>query len=221
MTTATGVINSGEFDLRGYDVVRTQFFASANTMSVSFSQRGIRFSSACIRKFTPTEYIEFQVNPFTLQIAVRPCSEQYKSKMRWARVYADSISVRPISGSAFLKTLYELFGWNIELKYRLRGEVLQYGSEAVALFDTRTPEIFTSRYDVEMPWAIGFGDDYYSYKMSRLPGSSIKDLFMEYDNEPELQPTAQDDADDNTLRLIEKMQTEGGRYSDASTDILT
>lgn len=213
-------VNIGEFDLWGYEVIRAQFFASASMTSVSFSRNGIRFSNACIRKFSPTEYIEFQVNPFTLQIAVLPCSEQHKPKMRWARIYADSISVRPIYGSAFLETLYELFDWNIELRYRLRGEVLQYGDKTVALFDTQTPEIFTSRYDMRMPWAAGFGDEYYNYKTSRLPETSISDYFSEYNNEPELQPTAQEDASDHILKLIEKMQMEG-RCADASTDILT
>ena len=213
-------LNSGDFDLRGYDVIRTQYFATASMTSVSLSQNGIRFSSACIRKLARTEYIDLQVHPFNQQIAVLPCSEQHKPKMRWAKICADGISVRAIGGSAFMETLYELFDWDIEFRYRLRGEVLQYGNNTVALFDTQTPEVFTSRYDKTMPWAIGFGDDYYSYKKARLPEQSIMDSFSEYDNEPDLQPTAQAVADENIRMLIEQMQTEG-RYSDASTDILT
>jgi len=140
--------------------------------------------------------------------------------MCWARIYANGISVRTISGSAFLKTLYELFDWNFEMRYRLRGEVLHFGAETVALFDARTPEIYTSRYDMTMPWSKGFGEDYYSYRRSRLPDTSIIDNFSDYDNEPEIQPTAQEVADDNIRLLIEKMQNEG-RYSDAPTDILS
>ena len=218
--TAILKLKNGDFDLRGYEVVRTQFFASASMTSVSFSKNGIRFSNACIRKFARTEYIELQIHPYNQQIVVLPCSEQHKTKMCWARIYSDRISVRTISGSAFLKTLYELFDWDIEMRYRLRGEVLHYGEKMMALFDVKTPEIFTSRYEMTMPWTTGFGENYYNYRKSRLPEASIMDLFSEYDNEPELQPTAQEIADDNIRLLIEKMQKEG-RYSNVSADILS
>jgi hypothetical protein len=56
-----------------------------------------------------------------------------------------------------------------------------------------------------MPWATGFGDDYYSYRTSRLPESSISGFFSEYDNEPELHPTTQEDADEHIRKIIEKM----------------
>ena len=214
------ILKSGEFDLRKYEVVRTQFFASANMTSVSISQSGIRFSSGCIRKFVQTEYVELQVHPYTKQIAVLPCLEQHKNKMCWARIYADSISVRLISGSAFLSTLYELFDWDPDKRYRLRGEIIRDENSAIALFDTNMPEIFTSRYEMTMPWATGFGEDYCNYKNSQLPEVPTRNTFSEYSNEPELQPTAQENAVDNVRVLIEKMQ-KGGRYSDAVTDILS
>jgi len=214
------ILKCGEFDLRKYEVVRTQFFASANMTSVSISKSGIRFSSGCIRKFVQTEYVELQVHPYTKQIAVLPCSEQHKNKMCWARIYADGISVRLISGSAFLSTLYELFEWDPDKRYRLRGEIIRDENGAIALFDTHTPEIFTSRYEMTMPWATGFGEDFYAYKSSQPPEVPIADTFLEYSNEPELQPTAQENAVDNVRALIEKMQKDR-RCLCADADILS
>ena len=211
-------IRCGEFDLRGYEVVRTQFFASASMTSVSFSKYGIRFSSACIQKFGKTEYVEIKVHPFNQSIAVLPCSEYEKNKMCWARVYADGISVRTISASAFLNTLYELFGWDTDKRYRLRGEIIQADNEMMAVFDAQTPEIFASRHDMTMPWATGFGNDYYRYRESQMSEPSPTYSFSEYDNEPELQPTTQETAEENIRLLVEKMQ-KYGRYSNDSTDI--
>ena len=213
------IIKSGDFDLRGYEVVRAQSFASANMTSVSFSKNGIRFSSACIRKFVKTEYIDLQVHPFTHEIAVIPRMEQNKPKMCWARVYADGISVRTMNASAYLKTLYELFGWDMDMRYRLRGEVIQDGKNTIALFDARRPEIFISRYDMEMPWAIGFGDDYYEYRELQNRDEFMGDSYLEYDSDPDLQPTSQEEAGENIQQLIEKLERDG-RYSGASTDIL-
>ena len=105
-----------------------------------------------------------------------------------------------------MKTLYELFSWDGDKRYRLRGEVVQTAREMMALFDARTPEIFTSRYDMTMPWATGFGEEYYCYGEPRSPNVSIVDAFTEYDNEPELQPTTPEAANDNIQLLMVKMQ---------------
>lgn len=206
--------------MRGYEVVRTQSFVSASMTSVSLSKNGIRFSNACIRQFVNTEYIEMQIHPLTHEIAVLPRSEHHKPKMRWARVYADGISVRTISASAFLETLYEIFGWNTDKRYRLRGEIVKNESGVMAFFNARNPEIFTSRYDMEIPWATGFGDDYYRCREAQNREDLIVDSFSEYSNDPGLQPTTQEEADENIQMLMEQMQKDG-RHSDADTDILS
>ena len=97
------------YSFHNYEIVSTQFFASANMTSVSISPNGIRFSVACIRKLPKTEYIELKVHPHNHTLAVVPCSEKEKQKMCWARLCDDTVSVRVISGRAFLQTLYELF----------------------------------------------------------------------------------------------------------------
>jgi len=199
-------IKSGEFDLWGYEVVRTQFFGSASIMSASFSQHGIRFSNACIRKFNVHEHIELLVHPDSNLIAVRPCPKDFKYALRWASINGDGFSTRLMSGGAYLGTIFELFNWEADKRYRLRGEVFQTDRGIMALFDVRMPEIFTSRYEMTMPWATGFGEKYYSYKVSRLPEASITDAFSEYSNEPDLLPTAPDIASDNVRLLVEEMQ---------------
>ena len=214
------IAKSGDFDLRGYEIVRAQSFASASMTSVSFSNNGIRFSSACIRKLAQTEYVELKIHPFTHEIAVLPCSEQFRQKMRWARIYADCISARTISASAYLKTLYEIFGWDMDKRYRLRGEVVHNAGSVMAIFDARKPEIFTSRCDMTMLWATGFGDDYYGYRESQNRAPLTNDNVSEYDNDPDLHPTTQEKADD-IIRMITNKLYRDTRYSDASTDILS
>ena len=139
------VIKRGDIDFRGYEVVRTQFFTDANMISVTFSPKCIRFSSACVRQFGNVEHIDLLVQPFDSFIAVRPCPAEYKNAMYWAKVRGGKISIRAISGTAFLGTLYELFDWQPSRKYRLRGEVVQLENERIALFDTRETEIIVSR----------------------------------------------------------------------------
>jgi len=194
-------------DFFGTKIIRTQFFASASMTSMSISSRGIRFSVACVRKFPETEYIELKVHPHEQMLAIVPCTERHKNKMRWAKIQDDGISVRAISAGAFLDTLYELFDWETEKRYRLRGDILKNEKEIAAIFDVRTPEIFSSRYEFEMPWATSFGEDFSAYKNSRPDDAKIKSKFYEFDKEPDLRPTSQKSAEKNIRELMQKMQS--------------
>jgi len=192
--------------MHGYQIVRTQFFASASKTSMSISPRGIRFSAACIRKFPETEYIEVKVHPFTSMLAIVPCNVRHKNKMRWAKILDDSISARTMSARAFLGILYELFGWDEKMRYRLRGEIVGNGKDMYAIFDANTPEIFTSRHDYGMPWATSFGEDFHLYKTSRSETIEMPYTFSEYNNEPDLRPSSQKVAKQHVKAMIEKMQ---------------
>ena len=194
------------YGMNDYQIIRTQFFASASKTSMSISPRGIRFSTACIRKFPETEYIEVKVHPFTSMLAIIPCNERHKNKMRWASLCDNTVSIRAISAGAFLNTLYELFDWDTEKRYRLRGEIVGNGKNMYALFDANIPEIFASRYDFEMPWATSFGEDFHLYKSSRSEAIEMSYTFSEYNNEPDLRPSSQKVAKQHVKALIEKIQ---------------
>ena len=193
------------YDLQNYEIIRTQFFASANMTSVSISPNGIRFSVACIRKLAKSEYIEIQVHPHKHMLAVIPIYDRYKYKICWARFLGDTISVRAINAKAFLDMLYELFGWDIEKRYRLRGEIVRHGKDAVALFDASAPEIFYSRYNFEMPWTTGFGEKFNINKNAYADSELIMGASSEYNSHPDLQPTSQKIASKNIQTLIDKM----------------
>ena len=45
-------VKSGEFDLRGYEIARSQFFDSTDRITVTFGQGDIRFSAPAVRKLT-------------------------------------------------------------------------------------------------------------------------------------------------------------------------
>ena len=130
-----------------------------------------------------------------------------------------TISVRIISGGAFLETLYELFGWDNKKRYRLRGEIVRHDNESMALFNVRTPEIFSSRYDFEMPWATSFGENFHIHNQTRPNGVLMAGTFSEYNSEPDLQPTSQKVANRNIRVLLDKMHN--GSEHNASTNILS
>lgn len=138
------VVQDGELDLRNFQVVHTQFFDTSQKKCITFSTENMWFSSDCIRKFNNAMTVEILINPIKKVLAVRPCAKDYRNGVRWAKIEGDKYMQRQISGAAFLKTLYEIFGWDKDCRYRVRGVRRQKGDESVMLFDMNETEIFIS-----------------------------------------------------------------------------
>ena len=135
----------GEFDLRGFEVARAQFFDTPDRMCVTFSDRELKFSSACIKKLGEQQYIELLVHPLKRSLVVRTCSPKAKNAFRWAKMDNRGVIVpRGIAGSAFIKTLYKIFGWDSQYKYRIRGIRKQKDDLSIITFDTQEVEVFLS-----------------------------------------------------------------------------
>lgn len=182
---------SGDFDLRNFEVARSQFFDTANKICITFSLENIQFSTECVRKFEKVLYVEMLVNPNEKLFAVRPCSENMRNVVQWAKSDNNLYRSRNISCAACINTLYELFDWNPAHKYRVRGIRRQKGDEVLIIFDMSETEIFISQSDkspnerlpedlkpftngqnkdiVAYPhtWANTFGNNYYIQAQAR------------------------------------------------------
>jgi DNA invertase Pin-like site-specific DNA recombinase len=135
-------VQLGDFDLRGYEVVRSQFFNTSDKKCITFSNTHLWFGIECLRKFQSTLYVEILINSTEHLLAVRPCAKDNRNAIRWSKIMGDQYLPRPIPGTAFLKTLYELFRWDTDCRYRVRGIRRQKGDEAVLIFDMHETEVF-------------------------------------------------------------------------------
>lgn len=140
----------GDFDLRGYEIARSQFFDTARKICVTFSVDGIVFSTECIRKFDKALFIEMLVHPNEHLLVVRPCAKETRNAVRWANLNEDHYSSRTVSCAAYIKTLYELFGWKSGCKYRVRGIYRQKDNEAVVIFNMKETEIFIPQESLDL-----------------------------------------------------------------------
>lgn len=183
---------SGDFDFRGYEVARAQFFEAGGNACMTFSGKGISFNTLCVRKLGKTEHVQLLIHPVKKLIAIRSALKQDKNSFRWSRTDQEGKLVpKSIAGTAFIGTLFELFGWNTEYKYRLSGIRKQNGKDVALIFDGRETEVFVpetavlekitngentsidENTELLMPstrktiraypsdWAEGFGADYY------------------------------------------------------------
>ena len=133
---------SGDFDLRGYEIARSQFFDIVRKPSVTFSMNELKFGVECIRKMDNIPYVELLLYPDEYLLAVRPAAKENRNAVRWTVLKETVFHPRIISGAAFVKTIYEIFGWKEDCRYRVRGIRKQNGDETVYLFDMRETEVF-------------------------------------------------------------------------------
>lgn len=143
-------VQSGDFDLRKFEVARSQFFDTVQKICVTVSIENIQFSTDCVRKFDKALYVEMLVNPNENLFAVRPCSKDVRNAVQWANVNNGLYCSRKISGAAYIKTLYELFGWNLDYKYRVRGIRRQKNDETLIIFNMNETEIFISQRELNL-----------------------------------------------------------------------
>ena len=139
-------VKSGDFDLRGFEIARSQFFDSIEKICVTFSIKSVKFSKACLQKLGNVQFIEMLVHPAEHLVAVRPAAKDDRNAIRWGKSdEKDGCEPRIITGVAFLRTVYSLFGWEEEYRYRIQGVRRHKNMESVILFDMKETEVFMPR----------------------------------------------------------------------------
>lgn len=131
----------GEFDFRGYEIARSQFFNTSGKCFMTISNKYIQFSSGCIYKLNKISYIEMFIFPKKHLFAIRPSDKNRKNSVKWAKLTNGIIASKSIGGTAFLPTIYKLLEWNLSWKYRIQGTYYCHDNVPVIIFDMDDMEI--------------------------------------------------------------------------------
>ena len=139
-------VEAGDFDLRGFEVTRSEFFESIRQPHAIFYQKRIKFSTSCVRKFGNNVYVEMLINPIKRQFAIRPTTKQNGNSVVFAKLSEGKYIPKDVPAAAFTDTLYSLFGWNTDYKYRILGSLYEYDDEIAYIFETVNSEAFFKPY---------------------------------------------------------------------------
>lgn len=136
-------VEPGDFDFSGYEIARLDFFDTANTPSVTFYDRTIKFSAECTNRLQSDGRVELLVHPTERKFAVRRAAKGNRNAVVWCQPY-DGKRNRPknIACAAYFETLYSLFGWNPQHKYKVYGSLVKNGEEEVYIFNTADAYMF-------------------------------------------------------------------------------
>ena len=236
-------VQSGDFDLRGYEIARSQFFDSTDRITVTFSQGDIRFSCPAVRKLEST-LVELLMHPQKQILAVRTAGKECRNAMQWSKKKSGISFPRGISGTAFLCTLYSLLGWKDDCRYRITGIKRGKGNDAILLFNLTEPEIFipndtvsslpesdtsvkpftdSNRRNVRAyppDWADTFGSNYYSHAQAQELAGFGKGMEPDISHasviykDSDIQVTSKDDIERNIEQIMSDMKENTDEHTD-------
>ena len=134
---------AGEFDLRGFEIAQLDYFDSRSTPSVTLEEGSVKFSIDCIRKMQSDDlYVELLIHPTERRIAVRPTTKENRNGILWARMEGGQKVSRCIAGAAFIGTVFSLFGWNTDHRYRMNGTLYRNGMEDTFIFSANNAGVY-------------------------------------------------------------------------------
>ena len=236
-------VQSGDFDLRGYEIARSQFFDSTDRITVTFSQGDIRFSCLAVRRLEST-LVELLMHPQKRILAVRTAGKECRNAMQWSKKKSGISFPRGISGTAFLPTMYSLLGWKDDCRYRITGIKRGKGNDAILLFNLTEPEIFipndtvsslpesdtsvkpftdSNRRNVRAyppDWADTFGSNYYSHAQAQELAGFGKGMEPDISHasiiykDNDIQVTSKDDIERNIEQIMSDMKENIDEHTD-------
>ncbi|MCH5186219.1 MAG: recombinase family protein, partial [Oscillospiraceae bacterium] len=136
---------AGDFDLRGFEITRSEFFENTRNPNICFYHKKIKFNTACVRKFDKNN-IELLINPISRKFAIRPTTPDNRNGVIFSKLDRGKYFPKDISTAAFSETVYSLFGWNTDYKYRVLGSLYEHDGEIAYIFDMKDSEAYFKTY---------------------------------------------------------------------------
>ena len=116
-------VDAGDFDLRGFEVARSELFNTLYYPSITFADNTVKLNTECVRRFGDKNFIEMLVNPIDRRFAIRATNKDNRAGVYCSKVKSGVFYPRDIPAAAYTHTLFSLFGWNTDYKYRVIGSL--------------------------------------------------------------------------------------------------
>jgi DNA invertase Pin-like site-specific DNA recombinase len=182
-------LEKGNIDLRGYELVRSQFMSPLGRISVSISPIKMVFSKSALIKLPNVKKIEILVSPIQKLIAIRKAESNSRYSLEWSKHTEKGVQPKVISGAAFIPTLYKLFSWNTDVQYKINGAAYKFEDDTILIFCIDDATLYIDKNDFNdsdsdgvyvtekatnrrrrritaypKEWADSFGEEYYRCK---------------------------------------------------------
>ena len=139
-------VSEGDFDLRGFEIVRSEMFDGKLQPWANFRDNSIKFGCSVVRKFGDKNYVELLINPLKRKFAIRTTDRCNRNGVVISKKEKGMWVPREFAITAFGDTLFSLFDWKTDYRYRALGHSFENGDELVYIFDVADAEAFVRPY---------------------------------------------------------------------------
>lgn len=199
----TLAVEAGDFDMRGFEITRQEFFDNVSKPMIAFSNESLRVSQNIADRLGINNFVEMLVNPVERKFAIRTTNKNNKLGVYISTPTPTKYNPKSVPAAAYMKTLYGLLNWKWDYRYRVIG--CKYGDETeqTYIFDIRDSEAYMKTYTlpqeekehdnpsntiqlmqsrnrvraIPQEWANSFGKPYYLHELTAqmLQSQSEKD----------------------------------------------
>lgn len=131
-----------EISKEGFQVVSRQMFQRVLRLgqpTATIWPSSISFSKAALQALNVCERIRIEVNAVKRCILIVPVTEKDPDNVRWLKS-GKELTARKIECTAFTSQLYNSWGWEKDLAYRVTGRIVTAEKKVMLLFDFSVPE---------------------------------------------------------------------------------
>ena len=135
----------GDFDLRNYEVADFKLFDEQRVPAIILQTSEIKFGMSCVRGMACDDYIELLIHPTQKKIAIRPTTKENRCAIQWTSGGKTSKEPRSISCKAFIDTLFQIFDWRTDFKYKLYGCIYRDGKDSACIFTGTDASVYIKK----------------------------------------------------------------------------
>ena len=135
-------VNLEEILLDGFQLVRRSFFEKGTEPALSISNGTLAFNSACGKALNCCESVQVLVNNNDKKIIITPVTSNEVEAVKWKKAKCDAYKLDCMS---FIKCLFETWKYDVKLRYRGIGRIVQSNGKIMILFDFSKPEIWEGK----------------------------------------------------------------------------
>ena len=121
-------------DFSNYQVVRQEFGSTPEEVQISFNRGRFYINSYGLEQFPNENYIQILVDDKSQTVVIKPLTEKKRDSFLWCGGLKKRKPRRVIS-LPLCYLLFSMMNWNWNARYRITGEIEDYGEDRVIFFD--------------------------------------------------------------------------------------
>jgi len=128
-----------DMEFAGYQVPYGIYFLTQKMPSMTIGKKSLKFNKACHTRFDDCEFVEVLYHPILQMVAVRACSKETPTSIRWKSEEGKIIS--SIHTKAFSDAIFERMNWIKDYSFQFRGFYRENGDAKIIFFSLDEPRI--------------------------------------------------------------------------------